>query len=62
MLLTFIDPVLNTRWRHKRTALFSRIHMLTNLLLLSGFTGASYAILGLLSYKGIREDRASRGE
>ena len=41
---------------------FSRILMLTNLLLLSGFTGASYAILGLLSYKGIREDRASRGE
>ena len=36
--------------------------MLTNLLLLSGFTGASYAILGLLSHKGIREDRASRGE
>lgn len=36
--------------------------MLTNLVLLSGFTGASYALLGLLSYQGIREERAARGE
>ena len=44
------------------SAIFSRIHMLTNLVLLSGFTGASYVVLGLLSYKGIREERAARGE
>lgn len=36
--------------------------MLSNLVLLSRFTGASYVLLGLLSYKGIREERPSRGE
>lgn len=44
------------------SATFQRICMLTNLVLLSGFTGVSYVVLGLLSYKGIREERAARGE
>ena len=35
--------------------------MISNLLLLSGFTVVSYGILGVLSVCGIREERASQG-
>ena len=62
MLLTFIDPDFEHPLAPRAISAFSRIPMLTNLVLLSGFTGASYALLGLLSYQGIREERASRGE
>ena len=35
--------------------------MIENLLLLSGFTVVSYAVLGLLSARGLREERKSQG-